>query len=541
MTTAVRRLAAPLWLPAGLFALCGSAMAQDLGEPVPELQIAYYATDMGPMYEQSARVMSEEWAKLGLSFQMQPVQFSSFISNIIVGGGLEDMAVFTVGADPDRVDPTYWLHDLGACGARRNGAKWCDEAYTEIVQRQREIVDPVERLKVVHDAQQYFYDTMPWWPATNTVYGILWNSDKWENVTSPAPVAAHEGLVDPWLSARPLTDDRILDWAHYEDVTTYNPLAEEGAVGWIRFVYDTFAKNNSDGDTVPWAASAWEFTDPQTVKITLREGMTFHDGEPVSADDAVFTINTIVELQPPAMSSRIGNLAGAEKVDDLTFNVSLKTPDASFVTTVLPYVFILPEHVWADYDGDMIARDVVAENAVIGSGPFKFRSWRVNETHQLDAFKEHFHAPEYDGLRRLALGQADAIRSAMLDGTGDIASMVLPVASMSDLAMQNDHLDFLEIPSHGSMLVWLNNQKAPFTDPAFRKALRQATSKQRAAIEGWLGFAVPAGEGPVPEQIGMWHNKDLPEIPFDVEAARATLEEAGYGWDSSGRLHYPKK
>ena len=85
MTTAVRRLAAPLWLPAGLFALCGSAMAQDLGEPVPELQIAYYATDMGPMYEQSARVMSEEWAKLGLSFQMQPVQFSSFISNIIVG------------------------------------------------------------------------------------------------------------------------------------------------------------------------------------------------------------------------------------------------------------------------------------------------------------------------------------------------------------------------------------------------------------------------------------------------------------------------
>ncbi|TRW99488.1 hypothetical protein FNJ84_02100 [Paracoccus sp. M683] len=541
MTATFRMMAGFACLSAGLTAVHGAAMAQDLGEIVPEIQVAYYAADMGPMYEQSARVLSEEWAKLGLSFQLQPVQFSSFISNIVVGGGLEDMAVFTVGADPDRVDPTYWLHDLGACGARRNGAKWCDETYTAMVQKQRELINQDERLKAVHEAQQYFYDQMPWWPATNTVYGILWNSDKWDNVTSPAPVAAHEGLIDPWLSAKPKTDDRILDWAHYEDVTTYNPMAEEGAVGWIRFVYDTFAKNNSAGETIPWAATAWEFTDPQTVKITLREGMTFHDGEPVTADDAVYTLNTVVELQPPAMSSRIANLAGAEKIDDLTFNVKLKAPDASFVTTVLPYAFIMPEHVWANYEGDKIARDVVADGAVIGSGPFKFKSWRVNETHELDTFKEHFNAAEYDGLRRLALGQADAIRSAMLSGTGDIATMVLPVAAMSDLAAQNEQLDFLEIPSHGSMLVWLNNQKAPFTDIAFRKALRAATAKDRAAIEGWLGFAVPAGEGPVPKQIGIWYNPDLPEIAFDVEAARKILEDAGYGWDDQGRLHYPKQ
>lgn len=541
MTAKIRRLAATLSLSTGIAALCAPAMAQDLGEPVPQLQIAYYAADMGPMYEQSARVLSEEWAKLGLSFQMQPVQFSSFISNIMVGGGLEDMAVFTVGADPDRVDPTYWLHDLGACGARRNGAKWCDEAYTEMVKKQRELVNQDERLALVHEAQKYFHDVAPWWPATNTVYGILWNSDKWENVTSPAPVAAHEGLVDPWLSAKPKTDDRILDWAHYEDVTTYNPMAEEGAVGWVRFIFDTFAKNNSKGETVPWAAAAWEFTDPQTVKITLREGMKFHDGEAVTADDAVFTVNTVVELQPPAMSSRIANLAGAEKVDDLTFNVKLKAPDASFVTTVLTYLFILPEHHWANYEGDKVARDVVADGAVIGSGPFKFKSWRVNETHELETNTEHFHAAEYDGVRRLALGQADAIRSAMLSGTGDIASMVLPVAAMSDLAAQNNHLDFLEIPSHGSMLIWLNNQKAPFTDPAFRKALRVATAKQRAAIEGWLGFAVPAGEGPVPVQLGMWHNSELPQVPFDVDAARKILEDAGYGWDGQGRLHFPKK
>ncbi|GEM_PF-2824387 len=537
----VEKTRLPTWLAAAICLCAAPAVAQDLGEPVPPLQLAYYAADMGPMYEQSARVMSEEWSKLGLSFQMQPVQFSTFISQIMVGGGLEDMAVFTVGADPDRVDPTYWLHDLGACGARRNGAKWCDEAYTAMVKGQREIVDQNERIKAVREAQQHFYDEMPWWPATNTVYGMVWNADKWENVTSPAPVAAHEGLIDPWLSAKPRTDDRWFDWAHYEDVTSYNPMAEEGAVGWLRFIYDTFAKNNSAGETIPWAASAWEFTDPTTVKITLREGMKFHDGKPVTAEDAVFTFSKVIELQPPAMSSRIANLASAEKIDDLSFNVKLKAADASFVTTVLPYAFILPAHLWQDYTGDFVARDVIADGVAIGSGPFKFKTWRINEIHELDANKDHFHAPQYDGVRRLALGQADAIRSAMLAGTGDIATMVLPVATMSDMAEQEASLDFLEIPSHGSMLVWLNNQKAPFTDKAFRQALRQATSKDRAAIEGWLGFAVPAGEGPVPMQLGQWHNNELVPIAFDVEAARKTLADAGYGWDSAGRLHYPKK
>lgn len=92
----VEKTRLPTWLAAAICLCAAPAVAQDLGEPVPPLQLAYYAADMGPMYEQSARVMSEEWSKLGLNFQMQPVQFSTFISQIMVGGGLEDMAVFTV-------------------------------------------------------------------------------------------------------------------------------------------------------------------------------------------------------------------------------------------------------------------------------------------------------------------------------------------------------------------------------------------------------------------------------------------------------------
>jgi peptide/nickel transport system substrate-binding protein len=533
------RLAAGALL-AGLMTT-SSVLAQDaaLGEPVPTLNVVYYAADMGPEFEQSARALSDEWQKLGLDLQLVPVQFSTFVSQFIVGGQLEDIGVFTVGADPDRVDPAYWVNDIAACGQRRNGSKFCNEAYTELATAQRSMIDASERVEAVHRLQEMFVEEMPFWPVINRTYGILYNSAKWENVTSPEPVAAHEELVNPWLAARPLTDDRWLDWAYFEDVSTYNPLSEEGAVGWVRFVFDTFAKNNSAGETVPWAAESWTWVDDRTVEITLREGMTFHDGEAVTADDAVFTIQKVVEWQPPAMSARIGNLEGAEKVDDRTFRIALKQPDAAFEMTVLTYLFLLPEHVWADAPENAVEWDIVADNAVIGSGPFKFRTWRVNEVHELETHAPHFNAPQYDGVRRLALGQADAIRAAMMDGTGDIATTVLPVATMSDIAAQNDHLEFIEVPSHSTMFVWLNNEKAPFNDRAFRLALRTASNKQRVVIEGWQGFGIPAAEGQVPRVLGRWYNDQLEQIQFDVDAARAILEEAGYGWNANGRLHFP--
>src|SRR5690606_32420604 len=129
------------------------------------------------------------------------------------------------------------------------------------------------------------------------------------------------------------------------------------------------------------------------LRITLRQGMTFHDGEPVTAEDAVFTLNKVVEVQPPAMAARISSIKSASVVDDLTFDVSLNSPDATFVPNSLTFLFILPEHLWSDYEGDFVDRDVIADNVVIGSGPFKFKTWRVNEVHEADVFKDHWAAP----------------------------------------------------------------------------------------------------------------------------------------------------
>ncbi|TNF17982.1 MAG: hypothetical protein EP318_19725, partial [Rhodobacteraceae bacterium] len=336
--TKVRTLTAAMLSTGAALTLVTSAPAhaQELGEIVPPLSLAYYASDFGIHHEQSARILADDWGKLGLALELRPIQFSTFVATINVGGGLEDIASISVGADPDRVDPTYWLYDQSACGQRRNASKWCDETYSEMAALQRTQINPEERLETVRALQEYHFEQAPWWPVTHTVFGMVWNSDKWANIQSPSPINPGEAQVRPWLTAEPLTDDRIFDWGYFEDVDTYNPMAEEGAVGWVRLIYDTFGKINSEGDVSPWAAESWEFVDDTTLRVKLRDGMTFHDGEAVTSEDAAFTLNMAVEAQPPSMAARVSNIETVETVDDLHFDIRLKTPDAAFVTTGLP-------------------------------------------------------------------------------------------------------------------------------------------------------------------------------------------------------------
>ena len=71
-----------------------------------------------------------------------------------------------------------------------------------------------------------------------------------------------------------------------------------------------------------------------------------------------------------------------------------------------------------------------------------------------------------------------------------------------------------------------------------RQAARQGASPGLRRLPAG-GAATPAGEGIVPTGLGKWYNTDLEVVPFDIDQARKVLEEAGYGWDSDGRLHFP--
>lgn len=508
-----------------------------LGEPVPTMSIAYYASDFNPSYEAEARILVENFADIGFQVELEPIDFSTFVDQITVGHQLEEMALGSFGGDPDRLDPNFWLIAMGSCEGSHNPTNWCDPEYDAIVEEQSKTLDEEARVELIFQAEEYFQSQAPYWQIGHVVQGMIYNSDRWENVIGSVPLSPHENTLDPWLSIIPTGDDRILDWAHIEDVSSYNYMVEPASAGWLRFVYDPYLAMD-EGKLVPWAATEWEFVDDTTLELTLRDGMTFHDGEAVTAEDAVYSINLMVELQPPPIADVLATIESAEQVDELTFRLNLTQPNPGVFRQVLTDLVILPKHVLETID-DPLTWDPVEEGNVIGSGPFKFESWDVNQQHVLSTNTDHWAAPAYDGIRRLSLGSADGIRSTLVDGTADIATQSLPASAMESLANENESLSFVEYPSLSTQVLWMNLEVPPFDDLEFRKALRLATDRERATVEGWIGFGLPAGPGNVPRLLEEWVSPDLETIPYDVGQARQVLTDAGYGWDEEGNLHFP--
>lgn len=520
------------------------ATSGKLGPLLPQMTMTHYSSDFDPTVPEMARVVAEGYRKLGLDVKLKPVDFTTLIGQAIAGKEPHDMSFLGFGGNPERFDPDFWLTNLSACKGELNYSHLCDPELDKIATAQAREIDVDKRKDLVNQVQQRWLDQdLGWWPVVQYDSSILYNSDKWDGVVNPGPVAPHEGIF-PWGTMTPKTSDRELTWLQPEDITTWNVLGEEASGGFERLVYDTFLRDRQ-GELMPWAAESYDFVSPRKLRVKLRPGMKFHDGKPVTAADAVFTINYLVKWQPPNLVAALEHIKHAEQVDDLTFDITLSKPDPAVPRRSLTFLVILPEHIWKDIPQSAGVKkpedwNPVKDDAVIGSGPFEFDHWVKGEETVLKVNKQHWAAPKYDTLIRHNIGSADAARQAMVSGQADVSlEFSIPLAVQKDLAEQNPNLKQVVVPTLTNYNVFLNTKKAPFDNLAFRKALYAATDRQRVVDEAMLGFGQVAGASDVPVVLKEWYDTSLPKPTFDLDAARSILQKAGFGWDSQGRLHAP--
>ena len=146
-------------------------------------------------------------------------------------------------------------------------------------------------------------------------------------------------------------------------------------------VFEGLMKPTSDGDLTPAIAESYTLSDDQkTYTFTLRQGVKFHNGETVTADDVVYSIQrcadaTAGEPLVPAFKA----IESVEKVDDQTVAITLKAPDNEFLAYLT--TAILP----ADYDQQ--------DTAPVGTGPFKFISRTAQDSIVLEKFDEYWGTP----------------------------------------------------------------------------------------------------------------------------------------------------
>ncbi len=311
----------------------------------------------------------------------------------------------------------------------------------------------------------------------------------------------------------------------------FNPYSPNKISGTENLVFERlYVINTYNCEEVPWLAESYEWTDSQNLVFTIREGITWNDGTEFTADDIVFTFELLKEF--PAMDLQ-GATPGLDSVtaDGNTVTFSFANPATPMFHPV-SNTYIVPKHVWEGVDDPVT---FVNDESPVGTGPYTLGSFNSEEvvwTKNPDYWQADQIAVQEVGFTKPAEGQADMLRLA--NGEYDWNAKFIPNVQEVYVSRDPDHNHYWYAPG-GNIALYFNLTKAPFNDVAFRKAVAQAVNKDEIAEKAQLGYVETASQTGIklPGQES-WLNPDIPDegrIAYDPDAARATLEEAGYTYD----------
>jgi peptide/nickel transport system substrate-binding protein len=289
-------------------------------------------------------------------------------------------------------------------------------------------------------------------------------------------------------------------------------------------------KAAADFATVPGLAESWEVGDGGlSYTYTLRENLTWSDGEPLTADDVAFTINTSRDQEWINHFSSTANLE-ATVIDDRTVKITSAVPDPKLP---LMDVYILPEHIWGTVaEGDITTYDALDG---VGSGPFTLKEWKSGQSWTMVANPNYYKGvPAIDQVVFRVFTNGDAMVAALQQGEIDAAHSV-PSSSFESLgntegieAVFGQQGGFTQLAMNG-MAGGLGDGHPALQDIEVRHAIHRAIDKQALFDRVILGLGTPGLTLSVsPDPV--WQ----PEIPvdeqytYDPAAANAALDAAGY-------------
>lgn len=316
------------------------------------------------------------------------------------------------------------------------------------------------------------------------------------------------------------------------DPITYSELVAGDVMGNI---YEALTGLDADGNVVPMLAESWEPLEGNLgFRFNLRQGVKFHSGRDFGAKDVKYTFE---QLLTPGMKGGLGaryldvivgaeavkdgsatELEGITIVDDHTIEIAFTKPDVLF--PVYP-IYIMDSGIVDELGADW------ASSASAGTGPFKFVSWNIGQSVELDAFADYWGgAPAIDGVNFLVVPDANTALS--MYEAGEIDLLYAP-PSLNRRVLTDDSLadQLLKVPAAQIRYLGMNeNVYEPFKDIRVRQAVCMSLDKE-AMIEGlYSGAALPLN-GQVTEGVAGF-NPDLQPIPYDPERAKELLAEAGY-------------
>ncbi len=285
-----------------------------------------------------------------------------------------------------------------------------------------------------------------------------------------------------------------------------------------RNIFDNLVTRDNAGAIVGEVATAWKQVSDKQLVFTLRDGITFHDGTPLTAADVAFSVNRIIDpkLASPQIS-QFNKIAKAEATGEHEVTLSLASPYPALLAQ-LTKLSIVPKHV-------VEAIGNAAFNlAPVGSGPYKFVKWDRGVAVTLDRNDSYWgtKAPFPRAIFR-AVPDASTRLADLQSGTVDFAR-----ALTSDQAAQLDgaaNVKAMPVLTERLSYIRINSAKPPFDNPALRQALVYAIDKD-GITQGILGgLDKPLAQMVTPAHFGWSDN--VKGLEYDPDKAKALIAAAG--------------
>lgn len=335
------------------------------------------------------------------------------------------------------------------------------------------------------------------------------------------------------------------------EVPDYGGSLTEGVVGAPRFInpllsssdtdrdlttliYSGLMKVDDQGKLVPDLAESYAVSDDElTYTFTLKNNLTFHDGEKVTADDVIFTIEKAQdpELKSPREANWIG--VKVEKIDDRTVSFSLKQAYAPFLQNTT--MGILPKHVWKDASIEEFPFSQFNIKPV-GTGPYKIESISYNDSglpkeYSLQSFNKYaLGKPFITNINIKSYSNEKEIITAYKNGDIESLHSISP-KQLPNLNVAKDEILLSPLPRIFG--VFLNqNVAGVFVYKEVREALNMSADKKAIIDEVLDGYGqVINSPVPIKEVVS---NVDVKDISTRVEDAKALLIKNGWKQNSGG-------
>lgn len=309
-------------------------------------------------------------------------------------------------------------------------------------------------------------------------------------------------------------------------------------------VFESLSDISPEMEIVPQLATSWENIDDHTWEFKLREGVTFHEGQPFDAEDVRYSVRRAIDWAPSRLRSEIPTVDRVEIVDPHTVHIITSVPDA-ILPTRLASLFIL--------DRESSEAGIAAEGEdwlathPNGTGPYRLESWIKDSELILTASDNYWGGePEVRRLNFVATTNEATRIASFLNGNIDILVNV-PVGDV-DRVEATPGFTVLSQPSLRLIYLGLDcgrdespgvpgSPPNPLKDVRVRRAIYAAINEELIVEKVMNGHAEPAGQLFPPGVIG--YDPSIERQPYDPELARRLLAEAGYPDGFKVRLDAP--